>query len=104
MKSGRVKVTPMLRIGSRELCIMACSFCRLPDFLTYLQSIDPAAEVWTEGAAKQFILAACEVSSRSDLDRDAEAARRFHERVRAPFIAWREERDQVKMKFERKFS
>lgn len=68
---------------------MACTFCRHPDFMEYLQEIDPQHEPWTEGGAKKFILAACQVDSRGDLDRDLEAAKRFHELVRVPYLTWR---------------
>jgi hypothetical protein len=76
-------------VESRDLCIMACAFCRYADFLVYLQAIDPQHEPWTEAGAKQFILSACDISSRADLDRDGEAAQRFHERVRLPYLAWK---------------
>jgi hypothetical protein len=76
--------------GSRDLCIMACTFCRYPDFWEYLQAIDPQHEPWTEGSAKEFILAICEINSRSDLDRNEQAELRFHELVRKPFVAWRQ--------------
>lgn len=75
--------------GSRELRIMACAFCRYRDFLEYLQEIDPQHEPWTEGSAKEFILAVCKIKSRSDLDRNSEAANMFHELVRKPFLNWR---------------
>jgi hypothetical protein len=68
---------------------MACAFCRYPDFLAYLQEIDPKHQRWTEGGAKEFILATCQISSRSELDRDERAALRFHELVRAPYLAWK---------------
>lgn len=37
--------------------------------------------------AAQFIRAACGVDSRAKIDSDADAARHFHERIRAPFRA-----------------
>lgn len=79
----------MTPTGSRDLCIMACAFCRYPDFRKYLQEIDPQHETWTEGGAKEFILAICGVDSRRDLDRNPGAAQRFHQLVRVPFLAWR---------------
>lgn len=78
-----------MKAGPRELCIMACAFCRHLDFREYLQEIDPRHEEWTEGAAKGFILAICNINSRNELDRDSAAANRFHELVRIPFLAWR---------------
>lgn len=73
---------------TRDLCIMACAFCRYQDFWQYLQEIDPQHEPWTEGGAKEFILSVCGIGSRSELDRNALAADRFHEMVRLPFLAW----------------
>jgi hypothetical protein len=81
----------MSNTGSRELCIMACTFCRYLDFREYLQEIDPRHEPWTEGGAKEFILSICGVDSRRDLDRNTQAAQRFHQLVRLPFLAWREQ-------------
>lgn len=77
-------------MAARELCIMACAFCRYRDFREYLQEIDPQHEPWTEGGAKEFILAACQVKSRNELDSNPAAAQRFHELIRQPFLAWRE--------------
>lgn len=73
----------------RDLCIMACAFCRNPDFLNYLREIDPKNEQWTEAGAKEFVLTICQISSRSQLDREPQAARRFHELVRQPFLNWK---------------
>jgi pyruvate-formate lyase-activating enzyme len=78
--------------GLRDLCVMACAFCRNPDFLAYLQAIDPMSANWSEAGAKQFVLNICGVASRSELDHDQVAARRFHELVRGPFLAWKAER------------
>ena len=77
-------------MAGRDLCIMACTFCRAPDFLAYLQEIDPAGEVWTESGAKDFILVACQIKSRAELDRDQAAQKKFHDLIRLPFVAWRE--------------
>lgn len=81
--------------GSRDLCIMACAFCRYRDFWEYLQAIDPQHAPWTEGGAKEFILAICGVDSRRELDRNAQAAQRFHQLVRLPFLAWRQQQQTI---------
>ena len=81
---------------TRDLCIMACIFCRDPMFLAWVdhmarQSGYVAETKATEADAKEFILAVCEVQSRNDLDRYPQAAYNFHEFVRKPYLAWKEE-------------
>jgi hypothetical protein len=46
--------------------------------------------------AAQFIRYVCEVDSRAELATNEEAARRFHELLRRPFIAWRDARHRNK--------
>lgn len=72
---------------TRDLCIMACIFCREPMFHRWLQSIQPGAV--NEDIAKQFILITCQVKSRNDLDRDPDASERFHNLIRLPYLAWK---------------
>lgn len=74
----------------RDLCIMACVFCRDPKFFEWMQELDGKGSVFVEKDAKTFILVACNVTSRNFLDTDTEAAERFHEYVRKPFLAWKE--------------
>lgn len=88
--------------ASRDLCIMACVFCREPEFHRWLGSVaaaegleGAAAELLfdegvSEAAAKAFILNLCRVSSRSQLDTDLGAGRRFLTLVRDPFVEWRD--------------
>jgi hypothetical protein len=46
-------------------------------------------EYWAAGnRAAAWVRVTCEVNSRGDFDRDDEAAVRFHERVRKPYLAW----------------
>lgn len=83
-------------MSSRELCIMACVFCRDPQFWAWIESlglgqVGAQKERFNEAGAKQFILHACKVKSRNDLDRDLDAAQHFHEFVRKPFLAWKGE-------------
>lgn len=79
---------------SRQLCVMACTFCRDPQFHDWLETLAAAdgKPAWkaTESGAKAFITTACRVTSRSDLDTDPAAGRRFHKLVREPFLAWKE--------------
>lgn len=83
----------------RDLCIMACVFCRDLQFQVWVRI--QAAErgilfvggrlpARNESMAKAFILHECEVKSRNDLDRKPDAAQRFHDLVRQPYLAWRE--------------
>lgn len=74
---------------TRDLCIMACIFCREPMFHRWLQSIQPGDV--SEDIAKQFILITCQVKSRNDLDRSLDAAERFHVHIRNPYLAWKEQ-------------
>lgn len=80
---------------TRELCIMACVFCRDPLFQKWAAMQMPVP-IWQDGArcgdrdAKAFVLTVCEVSTRNDLDRDQAAAKRFHDLVRTPFLAWKD--------------
>lgn len=75
---------------SRELCIMACAFCRDPLFWAWLTE----AHVTCSDAerAKTWILFTCGATSRKQLDTEQNTAQRFHQLVRAPFVLWRQER------------
>lgn len=68
---------------------MACVFCRDPAFQRWV-SIGAASQI-NENGAKAFILSLCRVGSRNELDASPEAAERFHELVRKPFVAWKED-------------
>lgn len=86
---------------SRELCIMACVFCRDPLFQEWadreaaersLLAFGGTLPGKGEALAKAFVLLAAGVKSRNDLDTDPDAAARFHDQVRKPFLAWKEGR------------
>lgn len=80
---------------NRDLCIMACIFCKDPEFHRWIDSLadlggEPSdAAPATEADAKEFIITLCQVKSRNDLDRDPAAAERFHELVRKPYLFWK---------------
>jgi hypothetical protein len=85
---------------TRELCIMACVFCRDPVFQKWSSQQAPAQisdQQLPKGAAshelnaKAFILSECKISSRNELDTNPEAAQRFHDQIRKPYLAWREQ-------------
>jgi hypothetical protein len=100
-QAGQRLATVMVEIGDDEqpvqpaevttksgmLCIMACTF-----------SADRVFQEWCVGAtgdesdAKEFILNACGVLSRKELDLQPTAAKRFHSLIREPFMAWKAER------------
>ena len=80
----------------RDLCIMACVFCRDPLFQAWLtemnEIIHPGDVAINEAGAKAFILSICKVDTRNKLDTDAVAGARFMDLVREPFLAWKDDR------------
>lgn len=74
---------------SRDLCIMACVFCRDPQFRQWMAKGGPSIN---EKRAKEIILGVCGIASRNELDTNPGAAQRFHELVRRPFLEWKEAR------------
>lgn len=68
------------KIGS--LCVLACRWCKDPNFWKF-------AEVSDEAGAKRWILDACQVDSRRSLDTFDFAADLFHKFVRKPFMCWK---------------
>jgi len=81
----------------RELCIMACAFCRDPQFRSWIDTLQPpelkrniGQIEFTEPMAKAFILHLCGIESRNELDTNPDAAERFHQLIRAPFLEWKE--------------
>ena len=85
---------------TRELCVMACCFCRDPLFQNWVMQRDdrvelPAtsaanASLFKDQSAKLYITMKCGVNSRNELDTNPEAAQRFHDQIRTPFLAWKE--------------
>jgi len=76
--------------GKRDLCIMACVFCKDPQFRNWMQELAGDGMYVSEPAAKAFITSLCRVTSRTALDTDPAAATRFHDLIRLPFLAWKE--------------
>jgi hypothetical protein len=72
---------------SRDLCIMACTFCRDADFQYWAHT--QCGECQTADEAKRFVLETCQVKSRNELDTNSEAAQRFHKLIREPFLYWK---------------
>lgn len=80
-----------------DLRIMACCFCKEYPFQVWVKLQPSSLRIYNaaesdEVLAKKFILSQCGVGSRNDLYRMPEAAERFHERIRKPFLAWKESR------------
>lgn len=76
---------------SGPLCILACQWCNLPEFLEWMKSTTHAGVFWPAENAKdaaEFVKELCEVDSRKCLDTDVFAGRVFHASIRAPFMAW----------------
>lgn len=76
----KVEVRQKEKIGN--LCLLACTFCADPKFSEW-------AGTHTDEQAKQFILDACLIKSRKELDTCQDAAELFHLLVRKPFMAWK---------------
>lgn len=83
---------------NRDLCIMACIFCREVAFQDWVRTQAEARGILfvggrlparNESMAKAFILHECEVKTRNDIDTNPDAAERFHELVRKPFLEWK---------------
>lgn len=81
---------------SKDLRVLACMFCKDPEFHAYLRDISQDLggppiedEIVGEAFAKAFVLSVCKVESRTDLDLNSIAAYRFHQLVRGPFVAWK---------------
>jgi hypothetical protein len=78
-------------VKTRPLCLLAVQWCRLPKFQEWLSTAYPM--MWeamrddgdAETVAKMQVLELCDISSRTELDTNADAAKRFHEKIRAPF-------------------
>lgn len=70
---------PKPKIGA--LCLLACQWCDSEDFWIF-------ADVFNEESAKEFILAACEIASRKELDTNPKAAANFERFIRKPFMRY----------------
>ncbi|MCE3262601.1 MAG: hypothetical protein K0R43_1680 [Pseudoduganella sp.] len=82
--------------ASKDLRVLACMFCKDPLFHAYLRAIakdlaGPPIEqgLVDESFARAFVLTACQIKTRTELDLNSIAAYRFHQLVRGPFMAWK---------------
>jgi hypothetical protein len=79
-----------------ELCKLACIWCKDEEFHQYLTEAYPVffggrfPQVGHELAAKELILTTCgNLSSRRELDHNANARRLFDDYIRRPFMKWK---------------
>lgn len=81
---------------SRELCIMACVFCRDHDFGRWLRDVHHCIINSDDDCKEVLLNIVGGIKSRNELDTNPAAAARFHEMVRLPFLAWKAERGEVR--------
>lgn len=73
-----------------ELAKLAGRLCESPEFRQWL-SIGHGSLMSPEGAA-MHVRSVCGVLSRAGLDHDKQAAQKFHEAFRRPFLEWKNKR------------
>lgn len=73
---------------------LACNLPRDPQFRAWVEQwMVPPREVDVETAAA-FIRTVCEIDTRKQLATDRAAEQRFHQFLRRPFVAWRDQQHQ----------
>lgn len=77
-----------------NLTQLAGALPRDPEFRAWVGNYVDGRPV-DEDYAAHFIRACCEVTSRRELATDTEAAQRFHDLVRRPYVAWKEQQEQT---------
>lgn len=91
--SGRVVVArlPGQSPKGGELARTAAMLCANASFQKFsIEQFGGAAPgVSAAEHAAAFVRAACAIGSRAQLDHDSNAAYRFHQRIRKPFINWK---------------
>lgn len=92
LKDGHAAIpAPTAQRDTRgPLCKEACDLCLNLKFQKWActgPGVGMAFEC-SEKGAKDFILRACGISSRRELDEDESAANEFAHKVRKPFLAW----------------
>jgi len=75
---------------------LAGSLPRNPRFREWLSAFNEiGVPDFTEDEATLFIRVTCGVVSRRDLETSPEAAQRFHDLIRKPFVEWCEQLEQT---------
>ena len=84
---------PQLKGGA--LAKLAAIFCEQPQFRIFLNMKlpDPGQYILTAEQATEHLKMVCKVESRIEFDNDPEAAERFHDLVRIPYVNWQLHKD-----------
>jgi len=81
----------MTRSSQFRLSVLACTMCKDPMFLAWLNVINQHDH--TSNDAKLFILAICDIDSRKELDVNTVAVAKFSLHIRHPFMKWRQSQE-----------
>jgi hypothetical protein len=103
-KEGKRFMAVLVEIGDDEqpvqrkdtrgpLCREACDLCELPAFQRFAAGVNywPKGDSLNAEQCKSYILQACAVASRKELDADSLKGAMFIERIRQPFMRWQRE-------------
>lgn len=91
----RDKVESASKRPSERVSFSAAMLCKDDDFLVWINEkhgshwSDPV--VTNETDARDYLCQSLGIESRADLDIDPQAAQRFHEDIRRPFLVWKGE-------------
>ena len=78
------------------LARLAGQLCNDPEFWEFLtRQFSLTVQCGDNETAAEIVREVCEVESRADLDWHTDAAQRFHEKIRGPWIKWRAARGAV---------
>jgi len=77
------------------LAKLAAIFCAQSKFRIFLNEKlpDPHQDIATVEQATEHLKMVCKVESRIEFDNDPEAAERFHDLVRIPYVTWQLRKD-----------
>lgn len=87
--SGESTVAPVAEQKERagQLCVMACNFCKEPAFWSFIREVHKN-HIESEAEAKSWLLEACGIESRRELDTNA-VAKSYFMPLRTAYMAWR---------------
>jgi hypothetical protein len=107
-KAGKRFMAVLVEIGDDEqpvqpaaerakvgpLCREAVGYCQMPDFQQWLplHTQSTNGDHFNEQGCRDFILGACGIASRKELDASDEAAGRFVRLIRLPFMRYMKQR------------
>jgi hypothetical protein len=85
----RIEEKPEEKPKGGPLAKLAGMLCKDDRFLEYFyQHVNPKGYECSEEGAADYIRAICRVDSRAEIDSNGEAALRFHEYIRLPYMDW----------------